>query len=205
MAAYATQRAPQETKSAPRSQTPKTPEKKGFKEKLHDLPQAAGMAIMVVLLALSLVVGNARALQSAAPKDFIRQGDVQEIIEDRVTAAGNALMIAKRAGLSDTVYTDVQNACDRLEKEKTARGISEANESLTTAVSDMAVQAGDSLDAENKRLLQSALDDFTEQGSFLRQEARSYNKEAEKAEAVYEKLLLRFLFDEPDVYTGVDP
>ena len=48
-----------------------------------------------------------------------------------------------------------------------------------------------------------AADDFAEQGSFLRQEARAYNKQAEKAEALYEKLPTKFVLPEPDVYEGV--
>ena len=52
-------------------------------------------------------------------------------------------------------------------------------------------------------MLQSAADDFTEMGSFLRQEARSFNEQAEKAEALYEKLPTKFLFAEPDVYEGI--
>ena len=52
-------------------------------------------------------------------------------------------------------------------------------------------------------MLQSAADDFAEQGSFLRQEARSFNQRAKKAEALYEKLPTKFLLAQPDVYEGI--
>lgn len=40
-------------------------------------------------------------------------------------------------------------------------------------------------------------------GSFLRQEARSYNQKAEKAEKLYEKLPTKFLLAQPDMYEGI--
>ena len=48
-----------------------------------------------------------------------------------------------------------------------------------------------------------AADDFAEQGSFLRQEARSFNEKAEKAEKLYDRLPAKFLLAEPDMYEGI--
>ena len=176
-------------------------EKKG--RPLAGLSQAAGAAIMAVLLVASLFVGNFRALQRATPKAFLRQGDVASIIEDRLDAAGNAQMVAMRAQLDALLTDPVTEAITALEQAKTARDISRADQKLTAAVSEMVAEAKDRLDSENRTMLQSAADDFAEQGSFLRQEARSFNQQAEKAEALYEKLPTKFLLAQPDVYEGI--
>lgn len=185
------------------SKRPKQGKKGGAKEALQRIPQAAGVVIMLLLLVVSLFVGNFRALSGATPKDFIRQGDVKSIIEDRIDAANNAMTVAKRAGLDDEVFDGVDHLINSMEGAKTAREISRADQDLTAAVVEIITAAGERLDDENRAMLQSAADDFAEMGSFLRQEARAYNKKAEKAEALYEKLPTRFVLPEPDVYEGL--
>ena len=206
MAAAAAQQAQNQTekkmeKKAPVQGTPKKhlPQNAGgLKAKLQNLPVAAGAAIMMVLLVASLFAGNFRALQNATPKAFLRQGDVKSIVEDRIDAAMNVATVADRLGLGDvqTIY----NAANALEDAKSAREISRADQKLTAAVS-MFTSA--SLAGEDARSMQRAADDFTEQGSFLRQEARAYNEKAEKAEKLYEKLPTKFILSEPDVYEGI--
>ena len=202
MPAMAAQQAPMKKQM----KTPKPPvkgqeaQKKGFKEKLHDLPQTAGMALMALLLVLSLFVGNFRALQSATPKDFIRQGDVQSIVEDRIDAAENVLTIAGRTGLSANVINEAEMAIKALEEAKSARDISRANQTLTAAVSELT--AAENL-GQDAAYMQRAADEFAELGSFLRQEARAYNEKAEKAERLYEKLPTKFILPEVDVYEGI--
>ena len=160
-------------------------------------------AIMAALLAVSLFVGNFRALQRATPKAFLRQGDVKSILSDRLDAAANAKMVAMRAQLDALLTDPVDEAMTDLEAAKTAREISRADQDLTAAITEVIVAAGERLDSENRTMLRSAADDFTEMGSFLRQEARSFNEQAEKAEALYEKLPTKFLLAEPDVYEGI--
>ena len=178
-------------------------QKKSVGAKLHDIPQAAGIAIMAVLLVVSLFAGNFRALSAATPKDFLRQGDVRSIVEDRLDAAGNALTVAQRAKLDALYYDSVNDAVSAMEAAKTAREISRADQKLTAAVSEMVAEASGKLDSENRTMLQTAADDFAEQGSFLRQEARSFNQKAEKAEKLYEKLPTKFVLPQPDVYEGI--
>lgn len=170
----------------------------GIKEKLQGLSVAAGIAIMVPLLILSLFVGNFRALQNAAPKDFIRQGDVRSIVEERIDAAMNVASVADRLGLGDvqTVY----NAAQALDEAKTAREISRADQKLAAAVSTLTTAP---LQGEDARSMLRAADSFAEMGSFLRQEARAFNEQAQKAEALYEKLPTKFVLPEPDVYEGI--
>ncbi len=178
------------------------PEKKpGAREKLHRLPMAAGIAAMVLMLVISLFVGNFRALQIATPKAFIRQGDVQSIVEDRIAQAGNAVTVATRAGLDAQLILDVNNAMKGMEEAKTAREISRADQLLTTAVAELTT--AQIADAETAKSMQRAADNFAEQGSFLRQEARAFNEKAEKAEKLYESLPTKFLFSQPDIYEGI--
>ena len=182
-------------------QTRVEPERKVTpRERLHRLPVAAGAAIMALLLVLSLFVGNFRALQNATPKAFIRQGDVQSIVEDRADAAQNVLTVARRAGLSEEAMALVQQALGDLEQAKTARDISRADQALTAAVSELTTA---SLGGEDARSMQRAADTFAEQGSFLRQEARAYNEKAKKAERLYERLPTRALLPAPDMYEGI--
>lgn len=199
--AAATQHAPD--KQAQRQNTAQQTTKTGVKEALHHLPQAAGIAIMALLLVLALFVGNFRALSSATPKAFLRQGDVKSIVEDRLDAAANAKMVALRAGLDELLIDPVENAMAMMGEAGNARALSRADQDLTAAVSNMIAEAKEKLDSENRTMLISAADDFAEMGSFLRQEARSFNEQAEKAEALYEKLPTKFLLAEPDVYEGI--
>lgn len=194
----------QAKQNAPGAQnTAPVQEKENRAGALANLPQAAGVAVMALLLIASLFVGNFRALQRATPKDFLRQGDVKSIVGDRLDAAGNAKMVAMRAQLDQLLLDPVDNAMDALEEAKTAREISRADQALTAAVSEMIAEAKGKLDSENRTMLQSAADDFAEMGSFLRQEARSFNEKAEKAEKLYDRLPAKFLLAEPDMYEGI--
>ena len=183
---------------APKNQHAPQQENGSLREKLYALPQAAGIAIMIATLVLSLFIGNFRALQNATPKAFLRQGDVKSIVEDRIDAAMNVASVADRLGLGEvqTVY----HAAEALEEAKTAREISRADQQLTAAVSRLTTAP---LSGEDARSMMRAADDFAEMGSFLRQEARAYNEKAEKAEKLYEKLPTKFILPEPDLYEGV--
>ena len=203
MPVMAAQQPPKKTADAPKGTQASGPQKKengGIMARLHALPQAAGIAILALLLVVSLFAGNLRALQQATPKAFLRQGDVKSIVEDRIDAAQNVLTVACRAGLSDSAIQAAEDAIGALEKAKTAQAISRADQELTAAVSELTTAA---LSGEEERSMLRAADDFAEQGSFLRQEARAYNKQAEKAEAIYEKLPTKFVLPEPDMYEGV--
>ena len=159
---------------------------------------------MAVLLVLSLFVGNFRALQKVTPTAFLRQGSVQTIMEDRIAAARNTLSVASRADLDESLYSAVNSAVSQMENARTARDISRANQLLTTAVSELTASASTSaLSDGDRKSLSRAADDFTEQGSFLRQEAKTYNEKADKALRVYGSLPTRFLLSEPDYYEGL--
>ena len=175
----------------------------GLKEKLGALPQTAGIALFAALLVVSLFVGNARALQRVTPRAFLRQGDVASIVENRAAQARNAMTVASRAGISEATMSAVEQAIKAFEGAKTAREISRADQTMTSAVSEMIVSASAQLEGENRTMLSRAADVFSEHGSFLRQEARSYNQKAQKAHDLYERLPTRFVLSEPDVYEGI--
>lgn len=197
MAAAAAQQAAKKPQGGNTQKNTQTTSKKNA---LHDLPRAAGIAIMALLLAAALFAGNFRALQNASPKDFIRWGDVRSIVEDRIDAAENIVSVASRVGLDANAVNAAESAMAEFEKAKTARDISRADQALTAAMAEL---TGAALEGEEARNMLRAADTFAEQGSFLRQEARAYNKKAEKAEKLYEKLPTKFVLPEPDVYEGI--
>ena len=198
---------PRMSKPPVQAKTTQTPsqnaQNKGLKQKLRDLPQAAGIAALALLLVVSLFVGNARALQKATPRAFLKQRDVASIVEDRAAQARNAITVAERAGLSEETMNAVKEAVSAFEKAKTARDISRADQTMTAVVSEMIATASAQLEGENRTMLSRAADLFAEHGSFLRQEARSYNQKAVKARDLYERLPTRFVLSEPDVYEGI--
>ena len=165
MPAMQAQQAPEQGKrqAKQRQSEHKAPQKKeDFRDKLQRLPLAGGIALMILCLAVSLPVGNFRALQSATPKAFLRQGDVKSIIEDRIDAAGTAVTVASRAGLDANAINAAEAAMQLLEDAKTAQEISRADQELTRAVSELTTAA---LSGEEARNMLRAADDFAEQGS----------------------------------------
>ena len=195
--AAAVQHAPAEKQKAPQSA------RKTQTEPKKTISQTVGIAVMIVLLVVSLFVGNFRALQKATPAAFLRQGDVKSIVEDRVSSARNAVTVASRTDISKELTQAVETAGTELAGAKTARKISRANQSLSAAVSEMIDAAQRGLDAEGQSMLTRALDTFTEEGNFLRQEARTYNEKAQKALSMYEKLPTKFVLPRPDFFEGL--
>lgn len=207
MAGMAYQRAPQSAKeraSAPGGRAAKTqkPRKEngGLMDRLHRLPQAAGIAILALLLAVSVPLGNWRALENAAPKDFLRNREVVSILEDRADAAENILSVARRTGLSEADIRAAELAVQALSQAKTVREVSRADQALMQAVSLLTTAQ---LAGEDARSMLAAADDFAEQGSFLRQQARDYNRQAEKALRLYDGLPAKAMLAEPELYEGV--
>lgn len=170
-------------------------------EALRALPRSVGIALMALLIAVSLPVGNYRALQNATPTPLLRRREVVSIIEDRAAQAQNAVTVARQGGVSEALTQNVESAADALLAAKSAREVSRADQTLTSAMADLT--AGANLMGESADMLRRAAANFAEQGSFLRQQARAYAQETEKAVSLYEKLPLRALLPAPDVYEGL--
>lgn len=197
----AAKRAPEPRKAPAQPQGAPNGEKGGIPSKLQGLPWAAGIALMALLLVLALPVGNLRALQRATPTAFLRRPGVASMVEDRAAQAENAVRVAQNAGVDEALTGAVQSAVDAFRAADGARALSRADQTLTGAMSDLTT--GAALTGENGTMLRRAADNFAEQGSFLRQEARAYNEQAGKALALYEGLPARFLLPEPELYEGV--
>lgn len=196
--AAAAQQAPAD--KAPRKKNQTAPEKADIGTKVS---RPVGIGIMAVLLCLALVIGNGRALSKATPKAFLSQGEVASILEDRVKSAKNAETVARRAGIDESYFTAVEETAKQLQDARSARAVSRADQELSGAVGNMTGAAADGLDANDAALLTGAMDTFNDAGNLLRFEARTFNEKAEKAEKVYDGLLLKGLFSRPDVYEGI--
>lgn len=196
--AAAAQQAPAD--KAPRKKNQTAPEKADIGTKVS---RPVGIGIMAVLLCLALVIGNGRALSKATPKAFLSQGEVASILEDRVKSAKNAETVARRAGIDESYFTAVEETAKQLQDARSARAVSRADQELSGAVGDMTGAAADGLNASDAALLTGAMDTFNDAGNLLRFEARAFNEKAEKAEKVYDGLLLKGLFSRPDVYEGI--
>lgn len=201
MAIEAAQRAQAPQAQRRPEQRKDTTERKGVGGALARMPLAAGVALMALLLALALPLGNLRALQRATPRDFLSRAGVTSIIEDRAAQAGNAVLAARNAGVDDALTQPVEAAADALARADGARAVSRADQTLTEAMS--ALTAGANLEGEAATMLRRAADNFAEQGNFLRQEARAYNQEAQKAVELYDKLPARALLPMPELYEGL--
>ena len=189
-------------KKEPVKQTAGQTSQKQPEKETKIVPHTLGIAVMVVLLVLSLVVGNFRALQNATPSSFLKQGDVATIIDQRSASASNVAKVLEQIGTSKTELDAIRSKADELKKAKTARSISIVNQELQAVVSD-AVGAATGGTSENQRMLSRAADNFTEEGNFLTQEGMQYNEKAEKARKVYDGLLMKFMLPQPDVYEGL--
>ena len=185
-------RAPQAQQNAPAAKKGR-PEAPAYTK----LSRPAGIAILLLLLALSVPVGNGRALRCATPPAFLRQGSVRSLVDERVISAKNALTVARRSNLEAGVYEAVEQAAQALMDARSAREISLADQQLAAAVGDMVAQA------KGDAHLTSAMDTFGDAGNMLRYEAREYNQKAQKALALYEKLPTKALFAQPDLYEGL--
>lgn len=174
------------------------------KKQRRDIPYALGMTLMVLTLLVSLVAGNARALQKAQ-KDARSAWKVEAFVDGRVAEARNLLKIAGRYDvLTDGERRAIEDAADALNRAKTARGTSAANDALQAAMTDASARlmAG-GISATDEDLLSGVMDDFLESGNMLRQQARRFNEAAKDAVELYDRLPTKFLLPRPDYYEGL--
>ncbi len=184
------------------TQSKQTRSSGGFLQKLQNFPHKAGIALMVILLVIALPLGNYRALQKASPERFLADREVVSIVEDRAAEAESIIDMAL-AAFGNDAGEEARSAVDDLTSAKTARELSRADQALTTAISELTVRLHDFLSGSELTSLNRAADLFAEQGSFLRQKARSYNEKAAHAMEVYDRLPTRFLLSQPDMYEGI--
>lgn len=166
---------------------------------LEKIPYAAGIALCVIILCVSLVVGNARALSEATSR-AMEEWDVSEYISGRVGKASNLLPLCERNDVSVELTAALEEAIDALEKvsESDVSRVIAGNQQLETAAGNVsaALLSGD-LSSADEKALSRTMDDFREEGNFLRQQAREYNREAAEALELYNKLPTKFLLPQP--------
>ena len=194
------------TNAAPKTASPqknkKAPKPHGkIGRFLEKIPYTAGIALCVVMLLVSVVAGNARAL-SAATSNAMREWTVSDYIDGRVGEASNLLTLCSRNGVSAEIIDALSDAKDALKKadDDSVSLVISLNQSLETAASNAsAALLSGNLSKVDEQSLSTTMDDFREQGNFLRQQARAYNEEAREALELYEKLPAKFLLPRPQL------
>lgn len=166
---------------------------------LAKIPYALGIVLCVGILALSLVTGNARALNKAN-SSAMKAWQVTSYTQDRVGKAKNLLKLCERYTISEELVTALNDAVADMGSAKGVRGVTEANSTLQTAASNVssALLSGN-LSSGDEKSLKNTMDDFNEQNNFIRQQARTYNEKAQKALDVYNSLPTKFLLKAPEV------
>jgi hypothetical protein len=186
---------------SPRSGGKKSGRPQGkFGRLLARIPYGLGIALCVVILAISLLAGNARALSSATG-EAMQRWQVQEYVSGRIGEARNLLTLCDRYGISAELTAALSSAADQLAS--AGKDIADTvayNQQLETAASNVAAALLESdLSGADEKSLARVMDDFREQGNFLRQQAREYNQKAQDALALYNKLPTRFLLKAPEI------
>lgn len=173
-------------------------------QKLHLISFQKGLIIGVLLLALSIPVGNGRELV-AKTSAAQAQWQVTEFIDGRVTAAGNLSTIAGRyPAAGEEALHELREAQAQLKRVRTGGvvAVSSADRRLQAAMDAeiAALQKTGELTAEDKRLITGVADTFDDHGEKMRRQAREYDRLIQLALDTYEKLPTRFLFPKPQVY-----
>lgn len=193
--------------SNPTANQPVKAKKRGpsvFYQKLHEMPQLAGIALMVIILVLSVLVGNWRTLFNLE-REAEKSLDIGEFVEERIAQASNLLTIAGRySDISAQNVQALQNAQQGLREAKGATQISEADASLQDSF--LVVQSAlnrQPLSDMDKDLLQGVVDNFYGAGNRMRQRGKEYNLLIDHAKRVWRMLPFRFLLGEPQGYLGI--
>ena len=166
---------------------------------LEKIPYAAGVALCVLMLALSLFTGNARAL-SMANGQAMEAWRVSNYVSGRIGEARNLLKLCERNDISFELVNALEEAIDGLERAQGVADTMRGNQTLETAASNVsaALLEGD-LSSSDEKSLSRVMDELREQGNFLRQQARTYNEKATEALELYRKLPARFLLKAPEI------
>lgn len=194
------------TQAQPKDTAAGTKQKKkgSLYRKLHEMPQIAGIILMVVILVASVYIGNWRTLHNLV-RDADATFDISELVEERAATAANLLSVASRYdGVSETSVSALTQSRQKLLDANGAYNISRA---------DMSVQDGmlvleneikkQSLSGEDAEMVQRVMDTFYGVGSAMRQEARDYNRMIQHAQEVQETLPFGKLLPQPKEYQGI--
>lgn len=173
-------------------------------QRLHLISFQKGLVIGILLLLLSIPVGNGREL-IAKTSAAEAQWQMTEFIDGRVTAAGNLATIAGRyPAAGEDVLQELREAQAQMKRVRTGGvvAVSSADRRLQAAMEAEidALQKTGELTAEDKRLITAVADTFDDNGDKMRRQAREYDRLIQLALSTYEQLPTRFLFPKPQVY-----
>lgn len=185
------------------ARTPKVSKNQWY-NKLHHMPQITGIIIMIFILIASIYVGNWRTLshQVAQAENLL---NIEEAVQMRAGEASNMLALAGRNNIPQAAVDALTKARDALTKAQGGHNISVADIALQEAMAEVesALRSDTGLSEEDRTNVQRVRDNFDSAGNMMRQRAREYNLEIERARTTYRSLPFRFALPEPQSYEGV--
>ena len=169
-----------------------------MKEKLNKLPQAAGIAILVVCIFGGVALGNGNALRSATREANRSLPAVEQILSERTGKASNLVTLCERYIPQSDATAQLKAARDAVSAARSAEEMYDANLRLSGAVeaAHIALNQAEMTDTD-KKLLIGVLDELLSSQLQLERESRNYNEKIDKAVSVYHKLPTQFLHEEP--------
>ncbi len=186
------------------TQSPEAQQRRTLYQRLHLLSLPVGILLGILLFLISIPIGNGRelfSLTSAAQK----QWKVQPFIDGRVAQVENLVTVAERyTGIDASMMQELREAQAQMKHARNSGVVvvSAADRRLQAAFTSMigALEQGGQLTREDKQLIVGIIDAYNEQGTKLGLQAREYNRLAQLAINLYEKLPTRWLFPKPAIY-----
>jgi len=199
----------------------KNTDRKTLYQRLHLISFGKGLLIALILIALSVPVGNWQALNvkldaaqrvwdglevDSKPIPADQQHPIAELIRERAAAASNLITLMQH-------YPDVAVE-ERRALERARDAMQAASDPASTARADHALfvsfqEAMDvlvseaSLTTEHFELLDAVRVAFNEQGRRLTIRARDFDRQMQKAIDTYDDLPTRQLFARPELYENI--
>ncbi len=175
-----------------------------FYQRLHLMSLPVGILLGALLFLVSIPIGNGRELFSLT-QAAQKQWKVQPFIDGRVAQVENLITIAERyPGVDASLMQELKEAQAQMKHAKSGGvvPVSAADRRLQAAFTSMigALHQSEQLTQEDKKLIVGVIDAYNEQGTKLGLQAREYNRLAQLAIDLYEKLPTRWLFQKPAIY-----
>ena len=169
-----------------------------MKEKLNKLPQAAGIAILVVCIFGGVALGNSNALRSATREANKSLPAVEQILSERTGKASNLVTLCERYIPQSDATAQLTDARNAVSAARSAEEMYDANLRLSGAAeaAHIALNQVDMTETD-KKLLTGVLDELLSSQLQLERESGNYNEKIDEAVSVYHKLPTQFLHEEP--------
>lgn len=187
-------------------------------QSLHLIPLGKGILLGLLLVIISLPVGNAKQLYGqmreaqlvwdgvhvdGAKVPEAEQLSTEKILAERAGAAANLLVIMERYPQSAVSERNaLEKAKAALQRAVTPTEARLANDALQQAMSGAidALYAQARVTEEDKKLVLSAVGTFNDHGRKLGVRVRDYDRAMQKALDTYNDIPTRALFAKPELY-----